>query len=211
MATRILAGRSTANACRKAPPEESSLTILPATHPAIARSDHVAEASETTLLKRRDPAAWTAMFEREHPMVFRSVFAQVGDAATAEDITAQVFLEAIEGIGRYRERGRPIAAWLLTIARHRTTDWFRKKRREVGDTVEPAIDGPEAALEVALSALRLLTSEQREVIHLRFVEDLSIDDVARLTRRTPGAVKAMQHRALGRLRTILGEETGWRM
>lgn len=150
------------------------------------------------------------MFEREHPMVFRSVFAQVGESVIAEDITAQVFLEAVEGIGRYRERGRPITAWLLTIARHRTTDWFRKKHREVGDMPETAVDGPEASLEVAVAALRMLTPEQREVVHLRFVEDLSIEDVARLTRRTPGAVKAMQHRALARLRTILGDEAGWR-
>lgn len=187
------------------------MAILPATHPAAAApATHPAELSEAALLKRRDHAAWSAMFEREHPMVFRAVFAQVGERAIAEDITAQVFLEAIEGIGRYRERGRPITAWLLSIARHRTTDWFRKKRRESGDAVEPAVDGPEAGLVVALSALALLTSEQREVMHLRFVEDLSIEDVARLTNRTPGAVKAMQHRALARLRAILGEEAGWR-
>ena len=151
------------------------------------------------------------MFEREHPLVFRSVFAQVGDRAIAEDITAQVFLEAVEGIGRYRDHGRPITGWLLTIARHRTTDWFRKKRREVSDLPDSIVEGPDAGLQVAVVALQRLTPEQREVMHLRFVEDLSIEEVARLTRRTPGAVKAMQHRALARLRTILGDETEWRI
>ena len=186
------------------------MAILPATHPAVAAPEYAAEVSETALLKRRDHAAWSAMFEREHPLVFRAVFAQVGDRPIAEDITAQVFLEAIEGIGRYRDRGRPIAAWLHSIARHRSTDWFRKKRRETSEMVEPAVDGPEERLEVALAALSMLTSEQREVVHLRFVEDLSLEEVAAVTGRSLSAVKAMQHRALARLRTILGEETGWR-
>ncbi|MBA4181927.1 MAG: RNA polymerase subunit sigma-24 [Anaerolinea sp.] len=208
--TRIQIVSPPAKASRKAPPEESSLAILPATRPAVAAPEYAAGVSETALLKRRDQAAWAAMFEREHPLVFRSVFAQVGDRTTAEDITAQVFLEAIEGIGRYRHRGRPITAWLHSIARHRSTDWFRKKWRETGEIVEPVVDGPEQGLEVALAALSMLTSEQREVVHLRFVEDLSIEEVAAITGRSMGAVKAMQHRALARLRTILGEETGWR-
>jgi RNA polymerase sigma-70 factor (ECF subfamily) len=183
------------------------LAIIPATRRAPAAA--VGGESELDLLKERNGNAWTAVFEREHPMVFRAVLAQVGNRQAAEDITAQVFLEAMEGIGRYRDRGRPFTAWLLTIARHRALDWHRRRRREDGtEQPEPVADGPDAGLGAALEALAQLTSEQREVVHLRFVEGYPIDDVARLVGRSPGAVKAMQHRAIERLRTILQATPG---
>ena len=158
-------------------------------------------------LKRREPGAWSQLFERDYPIIFRSVLSRVGERALAEDIASQVFVEAIEGIGRYRERGRPITAWLLTIARHRSFDWFRKARREVGTAIEPMAEGPEARLTVALDALVHLTEEQREVIQLRFVEGYHLEEVAQLTGRTAGAVKSLQHRALARLEKIIDDGT----
>lgn len=157
-------------------------------------------------LKRREPSAWSELFEREHPVVFRAVLAQVGSVAVAEDITGQVFLEAIEGIGRYRNRGRPITAWLLTIARHRAIDWRRRRRAQPealdGDVEETA--PPAASVEDALRLLDRLTPEQREVMVLRFVEGYSVDETARLTGRSSGSVKALQHRAVRQLRSVLG-------
>ncbi len=163
---------------------------------------------ELSALRSRQAAAWSALFEREHPVVFRAVLAQVGNRAVAEDITAQVFVEAIEGIGRYRDRGRPIVAWLLSIARVRCMDWFRRRGRErdIEGIPEPAVEGPDAYLSVAFAALAQLTAEQREVVHLRFVEGRPLDEVARLTGRSTGAVKALQHRALARLKNILGND-----
>lgn len=183
------------------------MTLLRATvAPARPATQTNEEKDEIAQLKRREPAAWSALFEREHPLVFRTVFARVGDRSVAEDITGQVFLEAIEGVGRYRDQGRPIVAWLLGIARHRTLDYFRKRGRETGEAIEPSVEGPDANLEVALTYLGRLTAEQREVVELRFVEDYTLEDVARLTGRSVGAVKALQHRALARLRTMLTEQ-----
>ena len=165
----------------------------------------VTKLDELTELKSRDAAAWSALWQREHPVVFRAVFAQVGNRAVAEDITAQVFVEAIEGIGRYRDRGRPLVAWLLSIARLRCTDWFRRRGRErdLENAPEPTVDGPDAHLSAAFAALAELTREQREVVHLRFLEGRPLEEVARLTGRSTGAVKALQHRALARLKHIL--------
>jgi RNA polymerase sigma-70 factor, ECF subfamily len=176
--------------------------ILPVTRPAPVTAFQFDELTE---LKRRDTAAWSALFEREHPVIFRSVLSQVGNRAVAEDITAQVFVEAIEGIERYRDRGRPIVAWLFSIARFRCADWFRRRGREsvLEDAPEPAVDGPDASLTVALAALSELTPEQREVIHLRFVEGRPLEEVGQMTGRSAGAVKALQHRALARLKNIL--------
>jgi RNA polymerase sigma-70 factor (ECF subfamily) len=161
---------------------------------------------DTARLKRREPDAWAALFERDYPLVFRAVLGRVGNRAVAEDIAGQVFLEALEGIGRYRDRGKPITAWLLAIARHRALDWFRKRNREAGEAVEPEAPPPEEGLGAAIAMLAELKEEQREVIHLRFVEGYSLEEVARLSGRSVGAVKSLQHRGLGRLRKLLTEE-----
>ena len=173
--------------------------------PAPARAAPIV--TELDRLKRREPGAWTAVFEREYPLVFRTVLIRVREQAVAEDIAAQVFLEAMEGIGRYRERGKPFAAWLVTIARHRSLDWFRRRNREQGIVVEPSVDGPETGLTVALDALALLTDDQREVIHLRFIEGYSLEEVGKLTNRSAGAVKSLQHRGLARLRNIVSDDS----
>jgi RNA polymerase sigma-70 factor (ECF subfamily) len=171
-------------------------------------SSLVSDVTEADQLRARDSLAWSRLFEREHPFVYRAVLAQVGDRTAAEDIAGQVFLDALEGIGRYRDRGVPIRAWLLAISRNRTADWFRKQRYEPDpgehDLVAPA--GPGDELAAALQAMATLTPEQREVMHLRFVEGYQLDEVARLTNRTTGAVKALQHRALERLRALLRDE-----
>ena len=172
---------------------------------ASSRAPAIPIVNELARLKRREAAAWTIGFEREYPLIFRVLLSRVQERSVAEDIAAQVFLEAMEGIGRYREQGKPFSAWLLTIARHRSLDWFRRTRREQGTAIEPTTVGPEASLTLALDALGLLTDDQKEVIHLRFVEGYALEEVGRLTGRSTGAVKSLQHRGLGRLRQVLGE------
>jgi len=97
---------------------------------------------------------------------------------------------------------------VFAIARHRLVDDYRRRSRRPqpfdGELSDVAARAPAEALDPGLvDALALLTQEQREVIVLRFVADLSIDDVARMTRRWIGAVKALQHRALSALGRIL--------
>ena len=78
--------------------------------PAPARAAPIV--TELDRLKRREPGAWTAVFEREYPLVFRTVLIRVREQAVAEDIAAQVFLEAIEGywpLSRAREALRRLA------------------------------------------------------------------------------------------------------
>lgn len=177
------------------------LAILPVTN--RANTSLAAAVTELDELRRRDSVAWSRLFQQEHPFVYRAVLAQVGDRTVAEDIAGQVFLEALEGIGRYRDRGTPIRSWLLAIARHRVADWYRARRRTPSPEAECVAAGPGDQLSAALDAMAELTPEQREVVHLRFVEGYQLEEVARLTNRSTGAVKALQHRALERLRSLL--------
>ena len=178
-------------------------------HPGIFSPTVPADAGSERIraLREREPAAWTALFEEHRDTVFRAALSQVGDRELAEDITGQVFLEAIEGIRRYRDRGAPLTAWLLAIARHRSVDALRKRRRDERAQAMPA-PNPAFTANPALAALGQLTIEQREVIHLRFVEDLPLEEVARLTGRSAGAVKSLQHRALRQLRSQLSPKDG---
>ena len=130
-----------------------------------------------------------------------------------EDVLSEVFLHVARSLPRFKGTDDEVRPWIFTIARHRAIDDRRRRRRRppgsggaVPDVAgRPAPEPPDGAL---LEALGRLTPEQREVVTLRFVADLSLDDVAAITGRSPGAVKSMQHRALEQLARILADPSG---
>lgn len=126
-----------------------------------------------------------------------------------DNLLGDVFFHVARSIGRFRGDTDAARRWVFTIAHHRLID---HRRRRVVRPVEvwtapperEAPADPATSLDPELEgALQQLTDEQREVVLLRFVADLSLDEVARITRRPVGAVKAMQARALARLSSIL--------
>ncbi|HET7737702.1 MAG TPA: RNA polymerase sigma factor [Tepidiformaceae bacterium] len=173
---------------------------------------------ETDLIeaaKRMDPLAWDELYSEHHLPIFRYVFVRTRSAPVSEDITADVFLEAVRGIRRYQHRGAPFRAWLYRIAHNLTVDHHKRTVR----TVESLDGGRAAALhyggdvplrvaerDALRGAISRLTPEQQQVVILRFIEGLSLEEVGAVTRRPKGSVKSMQHRALRRLRAILEED-----
>lgn len=128
----------------------------------------------------------------------------------AEDVAGEVFLQVTRDLPRFRGRHDPEAVrrWVFTIARNRMTDASRRTRRRPLTTSTEVLDvaGPvpaEPADSVLVGALKHLTPDQREVLALRFVADLALEEVARLTKRSVGATKSLQHRALENLRTAV--------
>lgn len=130
-------------------------------------------------------------------------------AADAEDLLGEVFVHVVKDLARFRGDDAALRRWVFTLAHHRLVDERRRsRRRPVLSSAPvpelPVIDAlPIPADPQLLGALTRLTPEQREVVALRFVADLPIEAVATLTRRSPGAVKALQHRALGALAALL--------
>lgn len=127
-----------------------------------------------------------------------------------EDLLGEVFLQVARDVRKFQGDEGDLRRWVFTIAHNRMIDDVRRRARrpaladrEVPDQPAPP---PEASDEELMAALATLTDEQREVVTLRFVADLSIEDVARMTRRTPGAVKALQHRALANLRRAVSPQ-----
>jgi len=161
----------------------------------------------------RDAEAFTELYDRNVVRVYRHIYYLVNDIREAEDLTAQTFLKAWEAIDRYKERGAPIIAWLLRIA-HNLTISFLRSRRDHGVLDEAFIDqklhrNPEDAFEQSTDeasvrrALLNLRDEQRQVIMLRFVEEMDYRQVAAVIGKSVPAVRVIQHRALGNLRKIM--------
>ena len=135
---------------------------------------------------RRDPAAFATLYRRYVTPIYRYLYSRVGNGADAEDLTAQVFTEALEGLHRYRERGN-FAAWLFTIARHKVTDHYRRQRPHVplNEALDSPADGADPLTHVVqeetlrrLAALvARLDEKQQELLRLRFAADLTYGEV----------------------------------
>jgi RNA polymerase sigma-70 factor (ECF subfamily) len=169
------------------------------------------EADERLLIEaaQRDPARFAELYENNFKRVYAYVVRRVGDRAETEDLTSEVFHHALANLRRFEWRGIPFAAWLFRIAANLISDrWQRKSREQVTDEVEQIESAPAKGdefeeVERRATLFRLVDSlptEQRRVVVLRFVEQKSIKEVAREIRKTEGAVKQLQFRALSSLR-----------
>jgi RNA polymerase sigma-70 factor (ECF subfamily) len=195
--------------------------VSPTTEPAANGSEPASEAKpnrdeERRLVLRaieRDQSAFAELYDRHVVRVYRHIYYLVNDAREAEDLTAQTFLKAWEAIDRYKERGAPFVAWLLRIAHNLTISYLRSKR-DHSELDEGFVDqkrggNPEESLEQATDersvrdAVLRLRDEQRQVIMLRFVEELDYTEVAAMIGKSVPAVRVIQHRALGNLRKLM--------
>jgi RNA polymerase sigma-70 factor (ECF subfamily) len=169
------------------------------------------EADERLLVEaaQKDPARFAELYESNFERVYAYVVRRVGDRAETEDLTSEVFHHALANLRRFEWRGIPFAAWLFRIAANLISDrWQRMGRENVADEPEQIESAAACGVEFEeverrATLFRLVDTlpvEQRRVVVLRFVEQKSIKEVAREIRKTEGAVKQLQFRALTSLR-----------
>jgi RNA polymerase sigma-70 factor, ECF subfamily len=167
------------------------------------------EADERLLIEaaQKDPARFADLYELNFERVYAYAIRRIGSRAEAEDLTADVFHHALANLQRFEWRGIPFAAWLFRIAANLIADRWQRSGREVSDEaeMESAQVSPTEIEDVERKAtlFRLvgtLPEEQRRVVVARFVEEKSIKEVAREIRKTEGAVKQLQFRAISNLR-----------
>ena len=168
------------------------------------------EADERLLIEaaQKDPARFGDLYEISFERVYAYVVRRVHDRAEAEDVTAEVFRHALTNLKRFEWRGIPFCAWLYRIAANLLADRWQKSGREIPVDSEKIEAMPVSPAEIEkverrATLFRLvdtLPAEQRNVIVLRFVEQKSIKEVAREIRKSEGAVKQLQFRALTNLR-----------
>lgn len=176
---------------------------------------HNASDSELVIrAKAGDESAFTQIYERYSAAIYRYIYYRVGETELAEDLQAEVFLRMLEGMHRYEDRGWPISAWLYRIAHDRTVDTIRRRKNQRHVPIEDwegSCDGPENVVSAQLEHEELrekledLTHDQRQVILMRFMADMSVQEVARRLGRTEGSVKALQHRGLQSLARRLNQ------
>ncbi len=155
-----------------------------------------------------DPARFVDLYERYVDRIYAFVCRRAGNRAVAEDITSQVFEQALRTIGRFEWRGVPVAAWLFRIAANALVDYWRERAHDAPETPPDVPDAGELGeLDRRLALYQevdRLPDLQRQVIRMRFVEERSIRDVAAALGRSEGAVKQLQLRALENLRRSMG-------
>ena len=175
--------------------------------------------SDDGLIRRAqalDPGALAELYDRHFDGIYRYLFTRLRHQADAEDFTEQVFLKMVDSIHRYRPRGVAFSSWLYRIAHNLLVDRYRRAGREAVELSEQVPDGRPHADPAALAqnseerrrlveTLRRLTPEQQQVITMRFIDNLDVDEIAHLMRRRPGAIHSMQHRALASLNRFLLE------
>jgi RNA polymerase sigma-70 factor (ECF subfamily) len=164
-------------------------------------------AREAATSSLADPERFRAFYADALPRVYGYFYHRLGaDAATAEDLTQETFLAAVAEI----RRGTPVAApvpWILGVARHKLLDHFRRQRKAgwtllslegaVDDDTLVAPEDDEAARSRAVAVLTAVPSPQREALVLRYLDGLSVPEVAAALGRSVSAAESLLAR--GRL------------
>jgi RNA polymerase sigma-70 factor (ECF subfamily) len=162
--------------------------------------------------KRGDPAAFTEIYDRHYPAMYRYVFFWLGSEKVADDLAGEVFVHLVDKIDQFTYRGRPLLAWLYAIAGNLVIDYQRRNGKTTmvfldEEGMAESID-PDGAASLTASqrrvtaALQELTEEQRQVVVLKLFEGLDNQMVAMIVDKPVSAVKSLQHRGLAALQRV---------
>jgi RNA polymerase sigma-70 factor (ECF subfamily) len=177
------------------------------------------EISLETLLKGYqlgDAKATTELIRRLSPDLLRFFLAQESTRTEAEDLLQNTWLRIHKARHTYRT-GAPVLPWVFAIAKHVRVDGYRKRRRIQQFEIEteslpessPPQESPRAKTPTFESLIADLPESQREVLTMLKVNGLSLDEVARATSSSAGAVKQKASRAYAKLRTSLSHSDSW--
>lgn len=172
----------------------------------LEETDAEDDALVRSAIKNR--AAFAPLYKRYVVRVYRYVYSRVGNVAEAEDLTAQVFEDAINSLTKYRSQGT-FAGWLFTIAYRRCADYHRRPKTGIiseklsgeffSDPLEQVIHQENfRRLEKLLSELK---EEERELLRLHFASRLTYRQIAQVLRRSEGAIKVAMSRLIQKLKS----------
>lgn len=159
-------------------------------------------------------SAFGSLYDYYQPKIYRFVLIKVSHREEAEDLTHQVFMNAWENIRTYKNLGFPFSSWLYRIARNQVIDRYRTKKQELYlFDIDPdyfsELEGIEKntderlELERVTRTIKKLRRDYQDIIIMRFVEELSLKEIAASIDKSEGAVKLMQHRAIKELQELL--------
>lgn len=161
---------------------------------------------------RSDREVFGILYERHVRRIYNYVYYRTGSTADAEDLTARTFFQALNNLHRYQVQGVPFSAWLFRIAHNLVANWHRDTGRHRATStdgiVEVASDGitPHQSAEAAEEqrelhrTIRRLAPDRQQLLVLKYVEQMSTEEIAQVMGRSEGAVKALLHRTIKSLR-----------
>ncbi len=164
---------------------------------------------------KRDRTAFTALYERCVDKVYRHVYYRISNQADAEDITQEAFVKAWKAIEKYKRTGAPFVTWLITIADNLVADHYKSRQKTViTDEVyekNPSnqVSDPEGLAEVNFNntlikeAILKLKGDKQKVILMHFIDGFSYEEIAKALKKSEGAIRVIQYRALDDLRHLL--------
>lgn len=184
----------------------------------VDRPNQEREADSRRLVEaaQRDPARFADLYELYFEMVYGYVARRLHNRTETEDLTAEVFRKALQGLPRFKWTGAPFAAWLFRIASNMIADRAKRAAREENAASDRDGPGPASSQhadietsEQTATLFRLvseLAEDQRRVLVWRFAEEKSIREIALALGRSEGAVKQLQFRALENVRKKISPE-----
>ena len=156
---------------------------------------------------RREQGDFEALFRAHYAEIVRYLAARLGSRDDALELASEVFTEAWRRVPGLQWRGRPVRAWLYRVAGNMAADELKRRARVQplpGDLAAAGDEAGEAGDRLALAgALRSLAPEHQLVVHLRLVEGLPFEEVARVMNRSVGACQMLMLRAARSLRAAL--------
>lgn len=174
---------------------------------------------ERTLVARarEDCDAFAELYDFYLPRIYGFVYRRVQDRCVAEDLTSVTFQRALENVRRPDFRNEAFGGWLYRVASNAVVDHARRDRRHVSLTdfdggEEPgdlALDAMAAALDrdQLRSALRRLANNHREVLVLRFYDDLDVTEICEVLGCSRETFAVRLHRALRALRVAVAKDS----
>ena len=161
-----------------------------------------------------DVEAFGELYTNHVTKIYRYVYYNVHDKGHAEDITQEVFLKAWKAIGSCKGKEKTFSSWLYRIAHNLIVDKLRKSQKqssreaELTEDIRDTSDRMEISLEQRdlLKVIDVLSPNQKQVIVMKFIEEMDNREIAETMGKSTGAIRILQMRALETLRNTLGKE-----
>lgn len=159
---------------------------------------------------QKDPVAFRPLYNRYFEPVYRFIYRRTGDKVLADDLCSQVFLKAIQRLGKYTFKGVPFSAWLYRIAGNEIAQHFRNSARNrvvsieddglthLVDEVDEDDLGP--FRDVLIESLDEIREQDLEIIELRYFEGRPFKEIADILNITESNAKIRTYRVLERLK-----------
>ena len=167
-------------------------------------------------IQQQDQQALAEVYDRYFDQIYRYLNYRLGEPEVAADLTCEVFLALVNALKRGKPPKTSLTGWLYTVGRNLAADYIKEKTRTVSLVEDIVSDEPSLTDQAHLAhmapvlrkAILQLTEEQQHVITLRFGQELSLAETAKLMEKSVGAIKALQHRALASLARFMPQYRG---